>query len=143
MEQSIKTKDGVIVFLLVRRNMKHIRIRVTGEKQVVVSAPHRCAQRMIHTFVRDNEAFIRRQLDTMEACRANHYPERYEDGDSFSFLGQRAQLRVTPSAKASMAWHDGELELFCTAGREGKGAVCPLDYKAGQTGVYRPYGASE
>ena len=69
MEYSIKTAGGALDYMLVRRKMKHIRIRVTGEQRVVVSAPHRCAERVIRAFVMDNEAFIRRQLHEVESRR--------------------------------------------------------------------------
>ena len=111
MEHSIKTAGGTLDYMLVRRKMKHIRIRVTGEQRVVVSAPHRCAERVIHAFVMDNEAFIRRQLSEMESRRIRHYPASYSDGDSFCFLGQTAGLRVQPAARASAVFGNGVLTL--------------------------------
>ena len=119
MEHNINTKDGVLAFELVRRKMKHIRIRVTGGKRVVVSAPYRCGERVIHAFVRDNEAFIRNRLCALEAQRREHYPAVYANGNSFSFLGERALLHVVPSIKASSVFKNGVLEL-----RVPKGA-CP------------------
>jgi hypothetical protein len=119
MEHSLITKDGVLAFELVHRKMKHIRIRVTGGKRVVVSAPYRCGERVIHAFVRDNETFIRSRLCALEAQRREHYPAFYADGNGFSFLGERALLRVVPSIKASSVFKNGVLEL-----RVPKGA-CP------------------
>ena len=111
MEHSIRTARGVLDYMLVRRKMKHIRIRVTGEQRVVVSAPLRCSEHVIHTFVMDNEAFIRRQLSEVESRRIRHYPASYSDGDTFCYLGQTASLHVQPAARASAVFGNGMLTL--------------------------------
>ncbi len=116
MENSVNTAGGVLAYKLVRRKMKHIRIRVTGERRVVVSAPHRCAERVIRAFVQDNESFIRRQLRDMEIRRMRHYPESYSDGDAFSLLGQTACLRILPAARASAVFDSGVLTLHVPPG---------------------------
>lgn len=116
MERSVGTNGGVPAYKLVRRKMKHIRIRVTGGQCVVVSAPHRCAERVIRTFVQDNESFIRRQLREMEARRTRHYPATYDDGDTFSFMGQTWALRVQQAARASAVVQNGVLTLHVPPG---------------------------
>lgn len=107
----MKTSGGMLSYKLVRRKMKNIRIHVTGGRCVVVSAPHRCAERVIHAFVRDNEAFIRGRLAALEEQRARYYPALYDEGDTFSFLGQRVRLNVKPSARASAVYQNGILTL--------------------------------
>jgi predicted metal-dependent hydrolase len=116
MEYSIQTADGDLKFKLVRRKMKHIRIRVTGAQQVVVSVPHRCALSIVTEFVKKNEAFIRRQLAAMEAARSRHYPASYTDGDMFTYLGRRAVLRVRPAKRASAVFEGGVLTLSVLPG---------------------------
>ncbi len=110
-KRSLMTQDGELAFELMRRSMKHIRIRVTGDKRVVVSAPHRCGESVICAFVKDNESFIRKRLWALEAQRRRFYPALYADGDAFSFLGERVQLRVKPSGKPSAVLRNGVLEL--------------------------------
>ncbi len=112
MEYSINTAGGALEYTLVRRRMKNMRIRVTAEQRVMVSAPHRCAQSIISAFVRDNEAFIRKQLSNMEARRVRCYPVSYSDGDTFCLLGHRALLRVLPAARSSAVYEGGVLTLF-------------------------------
>ncbi len=111
MEHSIATAGGVLAYKLIRRKMKHIRIRITGERCVVVSAPHRCAEHLIRAFVLDNETFIRRQLGEVEARRMRYYPASYSDGDSFILLGHSVRLRVLPAARASAVFDSGVLTL--------------------------------
>lgn len=107
---------GGLSFKLVRKKMKHIRIRVTGAQQVLVSAPHRCAEGIITEFVKNSETFIRKQLAAVEAARARHYPASYADGDMFTFLGQRMVLRVRPAGRASAVFEDGVLTLSMPPG---------------------------
>ena len=120
MEYSIQTAGGDLKFKLVRKRMKHIRIRVTGSRQVVVSAPHRCAVGVITEFVKKSEAFILKQLAAVETARARHYPASYADGDKFTYLGGRAVLRVRPAARASAAFKDGVLTLSVPPGGSAK-----------------------
>jgi predicted metal-dependent hydrolase len=116
MEYSIKTDRGVLEFKLVRRKMKNIRIRVTGGRQVVVSAPHRCSERVIHEFIRDSEAFIHGRLGVLEEQRRCYYPATYVDGELFSFLGQRVRLRVQAASRASAVFENNILYLFVPPG---------------------------
>jgi predicted metal-dependent hydrolase len=116
MEYNVQTAGGMVSFMLVRRKMKHVRIRVTGARQVVVSAPHRCAVGVITAFVKDSEEFIRKQVAVMEAARTRHYPSAYVDGDKFTFLGHRTVLRVRPAGRASAAYGDGILTLNVPSG---------------------------
>jgi predicted metal-dependent hydrolase len=111
MEYSIKTDGGTIAYTLVRRKMKHIRISVTGERRVVVSAPHRCAEGVVRAFVQDNITFIHRQLSEIEARRSRHYPVSYIDGDQFSYLGQTVRLHLVPAVRASSVFDGSILTL--------------------------------
>ena len=99
-------------FELVRRKMKHIRIRVTNGKQVVVSAPYRCAESVILAFVRDNVGFIQKRMDALEEQRARHYPKDYSDGNLFSFMGQRTLLCVQAASRSSSVFKNGVLTLY-------------------------------
>jgi predicted metal-dependent hydrolase len=120
MEYSIKTAGGTINFKLIRRKMKHIRIHVTGEQQVAVSAPHHCAVSTIQAFVRDSEAFIRGRLDVLEEQRRRHYPADYWDGDFFSIFGHRVLLKVQLAKRASAIFENGTLTLYVPPGGNAK-----------------------
>ena len=65
--------DGISI-TLTRKRMKNIRIRVTGEKRVCVSAPHFVTAARIDAFVQEHEAFIRKQLEEVERKRSAYYP---------------------------------------------------------------------
>jgi hypothetical protein len=73
--------SGKIVYTLTRRKMKNIRIRVTGDGRVAVSAPRYVSASRVEAFIREHEPFIRRRLAEVEKMRSAHYPPRYADGD--------------------------------------------------------------
>lgn len=116
MECSIIINGSELEYKLVRRKMKHIRIHVTGGRQVVVSAPHRCSENVVHAFVRDSEVFIRKRLAVLEEQRVRHYPAGYADGDEFSFLGKRVRLCIKTAGRVSAALDDGVLTLYVPPG---------------------------
>lgn len=91
--------------------MKNIRIRVTGEGRVEVSAPPSVPASRITAFVRQHEAFITRRLQEVETRRSAHYPVRYADGDEFSCLGQRMRLHVQAAPRRSAVLSGSTLML--------------------------------
>jgi len=118
MEHSFKTSGGSIEYTLERRKMKNIRIRVTGDCRVVVSAPADTPDSRIHKFVGDNEKFILKRLKNNSEKRSKYYPVRYLSGDTFWYLGQETQLRVVSAEQTSAAYHDGSLTLGVPEGSE-------------------------
>ena len=99
MKHTLTADDANIDYTLLRKKMKNIRIRVTGAGVVVVSAPHHTPQNRIHRLVYDNRATIVSQLERITAQRRHYYPERYQDGDTFWFLGREIPLRVMHAKK--------------------------------------------
>ena len=77
-----------------------MRIRVTGDKRVNVSAPDRLPEKRIAAFVAEHESYIKERLESVERQRSRCYPRSYMSGDTFCMLGQRFTLRVMNEAKA-------------------------------------------
>lgn len=101
MGNCIKTQSGIVKFNIVRKNIKSIRLRVTSESQIEVSAPYHVRESTIVRFVQDNSDFVAGRLAEMEYRRACSYPEDYKDGDMFSLLGIRTLLRVEKGGRNS------------------------------------------
>ncbi|MDD5016508.1 MAG: SprT family zinc-dependent metalloprotease [Eubacteriales bacterium] len=115
MEYSIKTGSGIINCTLVRKNMKNIRIRVTGASKVVVSAPHHSPESRIRQFIGDNEKFILSKLKEIADKRQKYYPAGYASGDTFWYLGEKTVLEVIETDETSAAYNDGVLRLHAPA----------------------------
>jgi len=114
-----------IPYTLIRKNMKNVRLRVTAEGRVVVSAPRGVPAARIAAFVHEHEAFIQKRLREVEKTRSAHYPARYAHGDAFSCLGGRLRLAVCTAPKRAAALSGGTLTLCLPegAGQEGAKAL--------------------
>jgi predicted metal-dependent hydrolase len=119
MKKDAKTLSG-LEFDIQRKNMKNMRIRVSGDKRVSVSAPHRLPENRIIAFVAQHEGYIRQRLDAVEQQRSRCYPETYASGDSFCMLGQRFSLRVMHEEKAFAGLVGSELVICVPPGGSAK-----------------------
>jgi predicted metal-dependent hydrolase len=101
-----------VPYTLTRRKMKNVRLRVTADGRVTVSAPRSVSVARIDAFVREHEAFIRKRLDEVEHTRSAHYPSSYSGGDAFSYLGGRRHLLVCAAERRTAALSDDALTLY-------------------------------
>lgn len=92
--------DGYLTYTILRKNVRNIRIRVTGACEIVVSAPLYVPEERIVRFVESNRAIIKDSLDNINRKRSASYPSRYAEGENFLYLGERATISVSTGAKA-------------------------------------------
>lgn len=98
-------------YTLIRKNVKNIRIRVTGASEVIVSAPRRTVQSRIDGFIRENIDKICSNLKIINNKRRRYYPVDYIDGETFYNLGNEVKLKVTASGRARAQYAGGALIL--------------------------------
>lgn len=120
MEQKIETSSGTVCCTVTRKKMKNMRIRVTADGRVAVSAPPHIAQNRIRAFVAQNAAYILRRQRQTEAKRRRSYPAAYASGDVFRFLGQRIELVAEPAQRESAVMLTDRLVLRVPAHRTAK-----------------------
>ncbi len=102
MEYNVETAHGNFVFLLERKKVRNMRLKVSSEAKVMVSAPFHVSQSAILNFVKTNSSFIMKQTAKINYVRASSYPLDYKDGDMFSFLGQRILLSVSEGKQKAL-----------------------------------------
>jgi len=119
MKKVVKTLSG-LEFDIQRKKMKNMRIRVTGDKRVSVSAPHHLRENRIIAFVAQHEGDIRERLESIERQRSRCYPKTYTSGDSFCMLGQQFSLRVICDEKAYTGLVGSELVICVPPGGSAK-----------------------
>ncbi|MFA5675688.1 MAG: YgjP-like metallopeptidase domain-containing protein [Christensenellales bacterium] len=90
----------MVRFIITRKKVQNIRIRVSGDGAVAVSAPVRLSKEVINDFVKRNAASIIKRRNEIEEKRRGSYPVYYETGDTFLFLGNRITLKVKRAARA-------------------------------------------
>ncbi len=118
MEHTIATAEGALKLTLLRKDIRNIRIRVTGASEVVVSAPRGTAQSRIFKFVDENIDKIYASLESVNEKRQMFYPIRYVSGDKFWHLGRKATLKVVESNRASAVYSGGTLLLHVRKGSD-------------------------
>lgn len=118
MDNTITACDGSLNFILERKNIRNIRIRVTGASEVVVSAPLRTRECNIVSFVEENLEKIQLSLQNINARRIEFYPLRYLSGERFYHLGQKSTLKVVESNRFSAVYSDGTLLLHVRKGAD-------------------------
>ncbi len=119
MKKDAATLSG-LKFMIQRKKMKNMRIRVTGDKRVCVSAPHYLPENRINAFVAQHEGYIKERLESVETKRSRCYPASYASGDGFFMAGQRCTLRVVHDEKAFAGLNGSELVLCVPPGQNAK-----------------------
>ena len=114
MKNSIETNAGEIEFSVKRKNMKSMRLKVTSDAVVEVSAPFHVSDTAIRKFVEKNSGFVEEKLLTVQYHRASSYPQDYKDGDMFALLGSRAMLSLEPASRNSAKLSGNVLTLKVT-----------------------------
>ena len=111
-----------IRFLIQRKRMKNLRIRVCADGSVSVSAPPHISQSRICAFVADNADGILKRQRQIEAQRRKSYPAVYQTGDTFCFAGRRMELVVENGERQSAKVRGNALVLRVPAGRDAREA---------------------
>lgn len=102
-------KSAWLDYTLIRKNIKSIRIRVTGASEIIVSAPRHTAQSRIDGFIGENIDKIYSNLKTINNKRQRYYPVDYQSGETFWHLGNKIRLKVAASGRARTEYADGTL----------------------------------
>lgn len=120
MEREVVTSRGPIAFVLTKKNIKKMYLRVKKDGTVSVTAPQRTPVATVDRFVADNEDFIFRGLESV-AQRELQQEHSFTSGDRFSYLGENLTLELEDGLlgkarregaylRLSLPFHDGEVD---------------------------------
>ena len=110
--RTVYCRGEAIAYLLERKNIRNINLRIRRDGQVYVSAPFRVPAGEIDAFVVSRSAFILRALKKWETEQANALTAlRCVNGEEFHYLGRLTRLRVLPGAKNAAELQEGTLVL--------------------------------
>jgi hypothetical protein len=94
-EHSVLTADGEIKYVLERKKVKNINLRVKPDCSVYVSAPHRAAVREIEGFIKAKSKYIRRAEEYYRSRPQQKAAElKYVSGEVIKFLGTDTELKI-------------------------------------------------
>ncbi len=95
-QRQIACEGGVISYVLTRKPVKNINLRIKPDGRVLVSANNRVPIGFIDAFVRQKQAFILSALARFEEKRdqMQDMPMQYVSGECFRLLGKNLQLQL-------------------------------------------------
>lgn len=93
-EYVIKSKEHEIMCTLCYRKCKRLRISVTPDLKVKITAPLRASDSFINDTVREKFQWILNSIQKLKQRHALPSPQKYESGEKISYLGNVYMLEV-------------------------------------------------
>lgn len=101
--RKIQCGQRMLEYLLMRKQVKNINLRVKPEGKVYVSANVNVSVKYIDDFVKSKQVFIFNALDKFEENRKNTAePKKYVSGEIFHVLGKSLQLKISEGKEESI-----------------------------------------
>ena len=98
-------------YLLRRKKVKRLTLRVLPDQSLLVTSPLRLPLWEIERFLSSSGDFIRRARKKNEAARGNSAPRLFAEGEEISILGQSRTVRLQKGVRPSVS-DEGEVLLF-------------------------------
>lgn len=94
--RSVPCERGTLTYLLTRKKVKNVNLRIKSDGRILVSANTRVSTAFIDDFVQRNQEYIFRILEKFrERQQANPMtPKQYVSGEDFMILGKHLTLEV-------------------------------------------------
>lgn len=94
--RSVPCEGGALTYLLTRKKVKNVNLRIKSDGRILVSANTRVPTAFIDNFVQENQEYIFRVLERFRRRQAAHpeTPEQYVSGETFMIFGKQLTLEV-------------------------------------------------
>lgn len=94
-KHTVLTSDGAQDYILERKNVKNINLRVKPDCTIYVSAPNRVSVREIESFIRSKSRYIRRATEYFRTRPKTEKTElKYVSGEKIKLLGTDVEIKV-------------------------------------------------
>ncbi len=103
-KHTIEHQGREITFVVQRKNVKNVNLRVRNDSSVVVSAPERVPDGFIEQFVREKAPWIMKNVRRLDQKRGLSRDREYKSGDSINYLGRQYRLMVAPVSGREIAY---------------------------------------
>ena len=95
---------------IIKKNIKHIYIRIKPPANIVITAPHKTKQKTIDNLLNQKATWIEKQLKSL--LHSTTHNLEYVNGDRLYFLGKLYQLELHPAPHAHIQIHLDRLKLY-------------------------------
>lgn len=103
-QRVVHCEDGDIPYLLIRKPVKNVNLRIKPEGEVLVSANNSVPLDFIDAFIEKKQRYIFSVLSRYEEKKKlfQAVPKRYVSGESYDLLGKSLRLKVEASKEESV-----------------------------------------
>ena len=107
-QRVVHCEDGDIPYLLTRKSVKNVNLRIKPEGEVLVSANNSVPTDFIDAFIEKKQRYIFSVLSRYEETKKlfQAVPKRYVSGESYDLLGKSLRLKVEAN-KEENVYTDG------------------------------------
>lgn len=107
-QRDVHCENGDISYLLTRKPVKNVNLRIKPEGQILVSANNSVPIEFIDAFIKKKQRYIISVLSRYEEKRKliQDVPKRYVSGESYDLLGKSLRLKVEED-KDEVVYTDG------------------------------------
>ena len=98
-EYIINDKDLEISCTISRKNCKRLRIAITPDLKVKITAPLRTSDSFIHDSLKEKMPWIIKSVDRLKNRRILPAPYKYVSGEKLTYLGKEYTLKVIKGKK--------------------------------------------
>ncbi|MBR1702084.1 MAG: M48 family metallopeptidase [Lachnospiraceae bacterium] len=107
-QRVVHCEDGDIPYLLTRKSVKNVNLRIKPEGEVLVSANNSVSTDFIDAFIEKKQRYIFSVLSRYEEKKKlfQAVPKRYVSGESYDLLGKSLRLKVEAN-KEENVYTDG------------------------------------
>ena len=107
-QRVVHCEDGDIPYLLTRKSVKNVNLRIKPEGEVLVSANNSVSTDFIDAFIEKKQRYIFSALSRYEEKKKlfQAVPKRYVSGESYDLLGKSLRLKVEAN-KEENVYTDG------------------------------------
>lgn len=114
-ERTVNVGEASIFYILERKSVKNLNLRVHPDGTVYVSAPRLVPLAIIDRFVRDKTVFIqeaRARFMARQAAQEKLQGSEYKHGDIIYLLGKPVAIALIPNAKNSVVLAESLIMLY-------------------------------
>lgn len=111
MSQKIKWK-------LIRSRRRTVGLEVSDRGELIVRAPKNLSRESISEVLRKHRRWITKKLAEAEERQKFHKPRKFEEGETFPYIGNEYPLRLAPGSRRFLAF-DGRCFILSSAAGDG------------------------
>jgi len=136
--RSLKTKEGIISYLLVRSPKRRtVAIHIDQQAQMKVLAPRFVEEDQITTFVRQKTDWVWRTINKMRHKRILRIRHYFVEGEQFLFLGKEYPLTIVPATCRGVGLSFDAEKWIVVTPRSLSHKECSLEIKEAMIQWYR------